>query len=134
MTKAPERVLDRVVLHLGDGLQQVVDPADVYYLEAYGTPNLSTTKWYSFQGLGQLGHDSGRGPDTVRLTRASLKHLPSKPHAEALKWRWDPWSKDKRTWCPVSDLVQNTLESNPRSNSLASSVGGGTNGTDEGVW
>jgi len=34
MTKAPERVLDRVVLHLGDGLQQVVDPADVYYLEA----------------------------------------------------------------------------------------------------
>ncbi len=34
MTKAPERVLDRVVLHLGDGERRVVDPADVYYLEA----------------------------------------------------------------------------------------------------
>ncbi|MGB5162903.1 MAG: hypothetical protein WBO69_06685 [Thermoanaerobaculia bacterium] len=34
MTKAAERVLDRVVLHLDDGLRQVVDPADVYYLEA----------------------------------------------------------------------------------------------------
>ena len=34
MTKAPERVLDRVVLHLGDGVRRVVDPADVYYLEA----------------------------------------------------------------------------------------------------
>jgi len=33
MTKAPERVLDRVVLHLGDGVRRVVDPADVYYLE-----------------------------------------------------------------------------------------------------
>ena len=34
MTKASERVLDRVVLHLGDGERRVVDPADVYYLEA----------------------------------------------------------------------------------------------------
>ena len=34
MAKAPKRVLDRVALHLGDGLQQVVDPSDVYYLEA----------------------------------------------------------------------------------------------------
>jgi len=34
MTKVPERVLDRVVLHLGDGERRVVDPADVYYLEA----------------------------------------------------------------------------------------------------
>lgn len=33
MTKAPERVLDRVVLHLSDGVRRVVDPADVYYLE-----------------------------------------------------------------------------------------------------
>ena len=33
MTKAPERVLDRVVLHLSDGARHVVDPADVYYLE-----------------------------------------------------------------------------------------------------
>ncbi len=29
-----EWALDRVVLHLDDGLRQVVDPADVYYLEA----------------------------------------------------------------------------------------------------
>ena len=36
MTKAPRRVLDRVVLHLGDGERRVVDPADVYYLEAQG--------------------------------------------------------------------------------------------------
>lgn len=36
MTKATERVLDRVVLHLGDGDRRVVDPADVYYLEAKG--------------------------------------------------------------------------------------------------
>ena len=34
MTKAPERVLGRVVLHLSDGERRVVDPADVYYLEA----------------------------------------------------------------------------------------------------
>ena len=34
MTKAFDRALDRVVLHVGDGLRQVVDPADVYYLEA----------------------------------------------------------------------------------------------------
>ena len=27
-------MLDRVVLHLGDGERRVVDPADVYYLEA----------------------------------------------------------------------------------------------------
>jgi len=33
MTKAPKRVLDRVVLHLGDGLRRVVDPDHVYYLE-----------------------------------------------------------------------------------------------------
>ena len=34
MTKAFERGLDRVVLHLGDGERRVVDPADVYFLEA----------------------------------------------------------------------------------------------------
>ena len=34
MPKAPERMLDRVVLHLSDGMRRVVDPADVYYLEA----------------------------------------------------------------------------------------------------
>ena len=34
MTKAVERVLDRVVLHVSDRLRQIVDPADVYYLEA----------------------------------------------------------------------------------------------------
>ena len=34
MTKAAERVLDRVVLHVDDGMRQVVDPAHVYYLEA----------------------------------------------------------------------------------------------------
>ena len=34
MTKGSKRVLDRVVLHLGDGVRRVVDPADVYYLEA----------------------------------------------------------------------------------------------------
>ncbi len=34
MTKAPERVLDRVMLHVGDGVRRVVDPDDVYYLEA----------------------------------------------------------------------------------------------------
>ena len=36
MTKGPERVLDRLVLHLGDGVRRVVDPADVYYLEVRG--------------------------------------------------------------------------------------------------
>ena len=36
MTKAAERVSARVVLHVSDGLRQVVDPADVYYLEAQG--------------------------------------------------------------------------------------------------
>ena len=34
ITKAPERVLDRLVLHASDGERRVVDPADVYYLEA----------------------------------------------------------------------------------------------------
>ena len=34
LTKASERVLDRVVRHLGDGDRRVVDPAGVYYLEA----------------------------------------------------------------------------------------------------
>ena len=33
MTRVPERVLGRVVLHLGDGMRRVVDAADVYYLE-----------------------------------------------------------------------------------------------------
>lgn len=34
MTKAFDRGLDRVLLHVGDGLRHVVDPEDVYYLEA----------------------------------------------------------------------------------------------------
>jgi DNA-binding LytR/AlgR family response regulator len=34
MTKVLHRALDRVVLHVGDGERQVVDPTDVYYLEA----------------------------------------------------------------------------------------------------
>lgn len=34
MTKTPKRELGLVLLHLGDGLRQVVDPADVFYLEA----------------------------------------------------------------------------------------------------
>jgi len=34
MTRAFDRALDRLVLHVGDGLRQVVDPEDVYYLEA----------------------------------------------------------------------------------------------------
>ena len=40
MTKAEERVSDRVVLHVSDGLRQVVDPADVYYLEAQNEDTL----------------------------------------------------------------------------------------------
>ena len=34
MTKTSKRELGLVLLHLGDGLRQVVDPADVFYLEA----------------------------------------------------------------------------------------------------
>jgi DNA-binding LytR/AlgR family response regulator len=34
MTKTLERMLDRVALHLGDGERRVVDPGDVYFLEA----------------------------------------------------------------------------------------------------
>ena len=40
MTKAFDRALDRVVLNVGDGLRQVVDPADVYYLETRGDDTL----------------------------------------------------------------------------------------------
>ncbi len=36
MTTVPNQGLDRLLLHLADGLRQVVDPADVYYLEAKG--------------------------------------------------------------------------------------------------
>jgi DNA-binding LytR/AlgR family response regulator len=34
MTKTPKRQLGLVLLHLGDGLRQVEDPAGVFYLEA----------------------------------------------------------------------------------------------------
>ena len=34
MTKVFDRGLDRVVLHVGDGERRVVDPGDVYFLEA----------------------------------------------------------------------------------------------------
>ena len=34
MTKVPAGALDRVVLHVSDGERRVVDPADVYFLEA----------------------------------------------------------------------------------------------------
>ena len=34
MTKVFDRGLDRVVLHVSDGERRVVDPADVYFLEA----------------------------------------------------------------------------------------------------
>lgn len=36
VTKVPNQKLNRVLLHLGDGLREVVDPADVHYLEAQG--------------------------------------------------------------------------------------------------
>jgi DNA-binding LytR/AlgR family response regulator len=36
MTKMSVKDLDLFLLHLADGLRQVVDPADVYYLEAQG--------------------------------------------------------------------------------------------------